>query len=442
MSSRGRLVLVASLALALCLSLLGPIGAARAQSPAPVAAALSWLRSQQAADGTFGSSTAATIEATLAAAAAGEDIATWRATGGASLADALGAAADAYATDGATTGKLLTAAVAAGLDPRALGGIDLVARLQSYGEKGAFSDTALGQAWAILGLGAASEVIPPGAVERLVSFQQPGGGWEGGPGWGVDSNTTALAVQALISAGVPKTSPALVAAADYLSRQVAPAGGMVYSSDWGDAADANSTAYGIQALRALGLDPDGAAWSRAGRTQTQALVGFQIAGGALEWQPGQGANLMATAQAVPALMGVVYPVRPSDDAAPEPVALGAGQPETGVLVGNRAGAHALYRVAHPGAGREVAIVVATPRAHPLILVGFGFDVYDEAGRRLGGGRLTPDTTEHVLRFARTSATPAVWTVQVYHYVEGTTLPFRIAVDGLDTADAGEAPSGG
>ena len=37
-------------------------------------------------------------------------------------------------------------------------------------------------------------------------------------------------------------------------------------------------------------------------------MGLQLADGSFEWQPNTGSNLMATAQAVPALLGQSYPV--------------------------------------------------------------------------------------------------------------------------------------
>jgi hypothetical protein len=42
------------------------------------------------------------------------------------------------------------------------------------------------------------------------------------------------------------------------------------------------------------------------------LLGLQLADGSFEWQPNTGSNLMATAQAVPALLGQPYPVAVRD----------------------------------------------------------------------------------------------------------------------------------
>ncbi|HHX43857.1 MAG TPA: terpene cyclase/mutase family protein [Chloroflexi bacterium] len=436
---RRHIVTIAMLVVAL---LLGPLGTAVAQAPtdaAPhdaIAGALDWLRTQQAADGSFGGSVATTLEAALAIAAAGEDPSSWQTADGRPISDYLLAEAGQYAVDAASAGKAVTGLTAIGLDPRDANGIDLVARLQSHGDgEGVFGDTALAQSWAILGLAATQSAIPEGAASALIALQQEDGGWEGSPGWGTDSNTSALAIQALVAAGTPSTHPALTKAKEYLRAQCAPAGGFVYSSAWGDAADANSTAYGILGLLALGEDPAAAEWTQSGQAPWDALRAFQLTEGALEWQTGEGANLLATAQAVPALARATLPIV----AAPQPTTLLSGQAIADTLVGRRAGAQTLYRLTHPGGGREVTVEVSTPAAHPLMLVGFGFNVYAADGQRIGGGSVQATSPQHVLRFAAVGDAGATWTVQVYNYVEGTPVPYTITATGMEVTPEG-APS--
>ena len=472
MCQRPRVVVTVLTLLAFVLMLLGPSASALAQSSVedagdratagqpvldrPSADALSYLRSQQTSDGSFGGSVANTLEVTLALAAADEDISSWRTDGGRSVSDYIVAQAGQYAVDAASTGKLLAAVVAAGLDPHDVGGLDLEQQLCGYDDgQGAFSTTTLGQAWAMLGLSAAGQAtglaqakgqrpfagspIPAGAALALVALQQADGGWEGGPGWGTDSNTTALALQALVGAGVPAGDPALARARAYLQAQLAPAGGFVYSAQFGDAADANSTAYGVQGVLALGEDPAGDAWTRSGRSLWDALLAFQIEGGAFEWQSGKGANLLATAQAVPALARVTHPVRTAQ-AAPVAVTMQEGEALSDTLVGRRAGAQALYLLPYPGDGREATVEVSTPAAHPLVLAAFGFNVYNQSGERVGGGSVTATSPEHVLRFAGASDAPGEWTVQVYNYAEGTPLSYRIVATGLGAKEEVTAPT--
>ena len=86
-------------------------------------------------------------------------------------------------------------------------------------------------------------------------------------------------------------------------------GGIVYDPVKPESgADANSTAYTVQAILAAGQDPSGAEWTVGGNTPVSFLLSLQLADGSFEWQPGLGANLLATAQAIPALLRSPYPV--------------------------------------------------------------------------------------------------------------------------------------
>jgi len=178
---------------------------------------------------------------------------------------------------------------------------------------GWFSPDAGVHAWAMLGTGALSQTLPVSASLYLKSLQQSDGGWEwtaGGFGNGTDTNTTALAVQALVAAGEPLTATAITNALAYLHGAQNDDGGFPYDPDspYGTASDANSTAYVAQALAALGQDPSAAAWTPAGKSAIAYLLTLQLPDGSLEWQAGSGANLMATQQAIPALLGRAYPL--------------------------------------------------------------------------------------------------------------------------------------
>jgi hypothetical protein len=178
---------------------------------------------------------------------------------------------------------------------------------------GAYSADAGFNAWGILGAAALGEEIAADAVTTLIDQQDASGGWEWQAGFGADSNTTAVAIQALIAAGQPVSATAIVDALAFLKTAQVASGGFVYdprTPDYG--ADANSTAYVIQALLAAGEEPNGAAWAVDGLTPVRFLLGLQLADGSFEWQPNTGSNLMATAQAVPALLGQPYPVTVRD----------------------------------------------------------------------------------------------------------------------------------
>ncbi|MFP3895232.1 MAG: prenyltransferase/squalene oxidase repeat-containing protein [Anaerolineales bacterium] len=275
-----------------------------------VDAALDYIRTQQQANGSFGSDVGITLDAILAGAAAGENVSRWRtAVGNPSPLDYLAAHGGGYAEDAAKTGKMVVGLVAADHDPRDFGGEDFVQRLVDFGQGGAgiLGESATEQVWGILGLAAAEAPITQEMVDVLIGLQQPDGGWEFAPDLGMDSNTTALALQALVAAGVEVDDPPITEGLGYLATQQTASGGFVYSIDWGSEADANSTAYCLQALIATGEDPASEEWLVDGNSPLDALLSFQGGNGAFEWQSGEGENLLATAQAVPALLGKTLP---------------------------------------------------------------------------------------------------------------------------------------
>ncbi len=288
--------------------------------------ALTWLEGQQRGDGGwgfFGSSDAGqTLDALFAFTSSGFDPASVQPTGGVTTAlDYLEGAAFGYTRDGegrifpAQTGKLIVGVVAAGRNPNAFGadptnvypdGLPLVQDLErTYNPAtGAYSSTAeagfnsgaaspINQALAILGLAAAKRPIPGEAVGFLVSLQQPNGSWGG-------IDTTGLVLQALIAGGAGDVlqvyGSAVERGANYLLGQRDALGG------WGNA---NSNAYALQGLRASGR-------LVSGRTPLAALQDFQKFHGPFvyAWDspflpPDD--NGFATNQAIPALVGAVYP---------------------------------------------------------------------------------------------------------------------------------------
>ncbi len=291
--------------------LAGSAGPVPSPGVAAVHRALDWLRGQQLGDGSFptsfGHPASITCDVALALAASGEDLSTWTTASSASptIMEYLASACDSFAVTSAATGKLVVAVVAAGQDPTKFGGCDLLARLLAHREGDSFGTTTTDQAWAILALAVTRQPTAAAVVDRLLLDQQPDGGWESGPGWGSDTNTTALALQALLAAGQSADSGLVAQALQSLLSQQNDDGGFPYvkPSQWGSDSDANSTAAVIQALVACGQDPLSARWTRSGSHAFARLVAFQLPEGALEYQAGMGADLLATAQAIPALLG-------------------------------------------------------------------------------------------------------------------------------------------
>lgn len=271
--------------------------------------ALKWLQKQQSnTDGGYGSASAS-VETALAIGANTLLEGKWkRATTSPSLLDSLKQNGKAYAKTGAgASGKFALAQSAA----RAC--FPKKTKLPSNyydANTGAYAAGTGEHAFAMLGTAALNETIPAGAVIFLKSLQQGNGGWEWSPGWGTDTNSTALALQALIAAGEPTSSTAIANGLAYLAAAQNTDGGFPYDPDstFSTASDANSTAWVIQALNATGEDPFAAEWTKNANPITF-LLSLQKSNGSFEWQSGTGGNLLATQQALPALLNNQYPIR-------------------------------------------------------------------------------------------------------------------------------------
>lgn len=276
-------------------------------------AAIAWLEPKQLADGSFPGFSVGDkgFDPIFTFVAAGVDPHAIAQPGGQSLiAFAQQEVANYTKSGAAATAKAVLAAVAAGDDPRAFGGLDLVTTLQStynavsntYGTGGGFS-----QSLALLALGAADVTPPPAAVTYLLDLQAADGGWEYAPGFGTDTNTTALAIQALVEIGPSNAAAALTQARAYLRSTQNDDGGFPYAVD--NASDANSTGYVLQAIAALGDSPTGSAWTRTGGDPITALLGLQNPSGAFRSPfTGTDDNILATLQAVPGLTGQRLPM--------------------------------------------------------------------------------------------------------------------------------------
>lgn len=287
----------------------GAFGSAQmpAEQSIAAASALEWLRSQQnPTTGGYGDSMSGAIEVLLAVGANHERPERWKVDGGLRALSAylLPRTREFSRSNVAAAGKLAVASAAADVCRAAR-----TVKPSFYLADGAYSANAGFSAWGMLGAAAVGEEVPASAVEALLAQQSEDGGWEWQAGFGADTNTTALAIQALIAAGYPADADEITAALAFLKIAQNETGGFVYdpkTPEYG--ADANSTAYAIQALLAAGEDPAGAAWTVNGFTPIRFLMGLQLADGSFEWQPNTGSNLMATAQAVSALLGQPYPV--------------------------------------------------------------------------------------------------------------------------------------
>lgn len=305
-----RVILALALLLGLMSSLVLPYTAvAQSNESAAAEAALNWMRSQQQPDGSFpGFGPGETADAVLAFAAAGVDP-NGIINNGNSPVSYLGNQAGSYATRSVgAASKLTLAVVAAGKSPVGFGGVNLPALIgQSYNAStGQYGADVFSHSLALLAIRSMGATPPEAAVNRLVSLQLADGGWsfDGTAASGSDTNTTALAMQALSSVGNQGRSISL--ALGYLSRTQNSDGGFAYQA--GGDSDANSTALVRQAIAAANV-LDNAEWNKAGGTPLSALLALQNSSGAFRYQQAVADdNGLATYQAVPGLLAKPLPV--------------------------------------------------------------------------------------------------------------------------------------
>lgn len=320
---RGFVLPVAVLLLPILLAMpANRLAAAQRADPA-LARAVAALLAEQNPDGSFAGfggepDPGTTTDAVIALAAAGERGVEVVEPIDAALGYLEGVAADYAASGQGQAAKLALAAVAAGRDPRAFGGLDLPgmatgeaagAATPIAGIPGVYGDDLYDHALVLLALAASGAEIPEAAIAPLRSAQLPDGAWafDGAPTeGGGDSNTTALLIQALVAAGLgddPMVAPAL----DYLRSVQTDDGAFAYAAADPLVGDANSTALAVQAIVATGGDPASTEW----RNAAAALAAFQNPSGGFRYTAEEPAdNLFATLQAIPALAGEPLPVGP------------------------------------------------------------------------------------------------------------------------------------
>ena len=281
-----------------------------AQAVLAAGQALDWLEARQAiTNGGFGSP-GGSVEAALALGANDYQAAQWQPSQGTpTLLDYLTKNTAEFANKNVdSSGKLaLALAGAGGCWPS---GAKLPQDYYNSGT-GSYADGAGGGALGMLGVAALDELIPAEAITALTGLQQKDGGWEWSPGFGSDTNSTALAIQALVAAGEPLTSTVIANGLSFIKTAQGKDGGFTYSPAQNSGSDADSTAYVVQAIVSAGQDPVTTTWKVEGNTPISYLLSLQLPDGSFEWQKGAGSNALATQQAVAALLERSYPLKRS-----------------------------------------------------------------------------------------------------------------------------------
>jgi hypothetical protein len=291
-------------------------GAATALATPPetaaAAQAIAYIRTQQKADGGFpdfgtSSTPSGTIDAALAFASVGIN-ARSVVNSGNSPADYLAAQAVSYTGTPGGAAKLVLALATMDLDPTNFGTVNPQALMEANynSSTGQYGSDMFAQSLYILAKRALGQSVPTAALTYAESLQAIDGSWEYCCGFGGDTNTTAVAVRALIAGGVSASNSHVVDGMAYLHAAQQTDGGVPYTAP--GSSDPNSDAFAIQAIVAAGENLDaGGPWDAgAGATPLTYLVSTQNTGtGALQYFGFD--NLYATEQGVPGLMLVPYP---------------------------------------------------------------------------------------------------------------------------------------
>jgi hypothetical protein len=215
---------------------------------------------------------------------------------------ALARVAPAYATTAGAAAKVAMAAVAAGRDPGAFGGVDYLGRIANRYAAGRYGASAWDQALSLLALRAAGRRAPAAAVRATLAARGTGG-------WSFDLtprgrdavDTTAIVLEALAASGVRRSDARVAAAVRWMLAQRNREGGLG-TAGAGAATDANTTAGAIRALRATGRRPPA--------SLRRALRDLQDRDGSVRHtRSGAGSRLLATNDATVALAGRWLPVR-------------------------------------------------------------------------------------------------------------------------------------
>jgi hypothetical protein len=267
---------------------------------------------------------------------------------------------------------------AAGADPRAFAGHDLVAEILARvrndgslpyvpGGRGEINDTI----FAIVSLAPVSEPEAQAAIQAaadwLIAQQNDDGGWA----WSVrgsdsEADLTGAAIQALRAAGRADTV-AERAGLEYLHEIQDPDGGF---PEFAGEPESNvaSTAWAVQGIWAAGQDPE--TWLVGGREPLAFLASLQQADGRLRWKASQDLNgVWMTAYAAPAFAGQTWPIPHTPCTEPPPAQEKSGQGEgtqsgKGVIAGGGSAGAPLFSRPKPQSKGKTPAGARVLRAEP------------------------------------------------------------------------------
>jgi len=158
--------------------------------------------------------------------------------------------------------------------------------------------------WGLIALGGSDSSAAGVALQRLLGYQQPNGGFsldKTGQHMGPDPDLTAMVLQALaFYRSVSVASATIESALGYLSEVQQPDGGFMSMGY----ATAESAAQAILAMTALGIDQSDPRFVKNGNTVFDALMTFALPDGGFSHLAGESVSGMSTEQALLALVAL------------------------------------------------------------------------------------------------------------------------------------------
>jgi len=217
--------------------------------------------------------------------------------------------------------KYILALAALGENPTKFGSENYVQKLEGFYDSGTlqFGDINLinDDIWAILALGSLGKENSYKVQNSkifILQNQNQDGGWGYAVGSSSDTNDTAVAIMALLEAGLPSSSDKISNAVNYLKSAQNEDGGFGYdpNSEWGKDSDSASDAWIVSAIYRLDQDPTSTDWTKNGKNAIDHIKFLQDSDGGIWWQdPAQNPsfnNKAKTADCLIALSSKFFPV--------------------------------------------------------------------------------------------------------------------------------------
>ncbi len=215
-----------------------------------------------------------------------------------------------------TYAKYILALKAAGENPANFGNENYVEKLKAFYQNGQFGEENYinDDIWSILALGSIGQedlAIVQDAKDYILSNQNPDGGWSYDISFSSsDTNDTAVAIMALLKAGVSNSSSAIQNALNFLKSLQNEDGGFAYLA--GSVSDSCSDAWVVSAIYRVGQNPGSSNWTKNGKNALDHLKSLQDEDGGFWWQS-EGDNKFCSPYAAISLLEKYYPVQAVQD---------------------------------------------------------------------------------------------------------------------------------